>query len=113
MMRAPILNRRLVLEQHYREPDGAGGYEEGWLALGTLWAEVRAGTGREQAGPGIPVGRVSYRITVPAAPVGALARPRPDQRLREGPRIFRIRAVAEHGTRGAYLTCFCDEEEPA
>lgn len=112
-MALPILNRRLVLEQHFREPDGAGGYTEGWLALGTLWAQMQAGAGREQAGPGIPVGRVSYRIIVPAAPVGALARPRPDQRLREGTRIFRIQAVAERGTRGAYLTCFCEEEEPA
>jgi head-tail adaptor len=112
-MRPPRLNRRLVLEQHYREPDSAGGYTEGWLALGTLWAELRAGVGREQPGAGIPVGRVPYRIVVPAAPVGAVSRPRPDQRFREGPRVFWIRAVAEHDARGAYLMCFCDEEEPA
>lgn len=112
-MRPPVLTRRVVLEEHFREDDGAGGYAERWEALGTLWAEIRAGTGREQAGPGVPMGRVAYRIIVPAALPGTLARPRPDQRLREGSRLFRILAVAEYDPRGAYLTCFCEEEEPA
>lgn len=112
-MRPPVLNRRLVLETHLREEDGAGGYVDYWLPMGTLWTEVRAGTGRERDGPGVPVGRVAYRIIVPAALPGALDRPRPDQRLREGARIFRIHAVAEHDRRGAYLCCFCEEEEPA
>ena len=112
-MSVPVLNRRLVLETHLEDFDGAGGHRPLWHGLGTLWAEVRAGTGREREGPGVPMGRVAYRITVPAAPTGSLARPRPDQRFREGERIFAILAVAERDTNGAYLTCFCEEEEPA
>jgi len=112
-MRGPRLTRRLILETHTREPDGAGGLVERWHPLGTLWAQVIAGPGREQAGPGVPMGRVQYRIIVPAAPMGAPGRPRPDQRFREGARLFRILAVAEHDPRGAYLLCHAQEEEPA
>lgn len=110
-MRAVRLTRRLVLEAPQTVPDGAGGHVLSWVVLGTLWAEVRPGTGREATGLGLPLGRVAYRITVPAAAPGAPSRPRPDQRLREGTRVFQIRAVAEAG-RG-FLTCFAEEEEPA
>ncbi|MGY6633262.1 MAG: head-tail adaptor protein [Alkalilacustris sp.] len=112
-MRTPALTRRLVLEAHVRGDDGAGGFLDHWAPLGTLWAELRSGIGREHPGPGMPVARVPYRIVVPAAPTGALSRPRPDQRFREGDRVFVIRAVAERDPCGAYLTCFCEEEEPA
>ncbi|WP_114964945.1 head-tail adaptor protein [Alkalilacustris brevis] len=113
-MSAPRLTRRLVLEAPETVADGAGGFTQGWAVLGTLWAELRAGTGRgARLGGVVPVGRIPWRITVPMAPPGALARPRPDQRLREGARVFRILAVAEADTRGAYLTCYCVEEEPA
>lgn len=112
-MSAPRLTRRLLLETPAPQPDGAGGLVEGWDPVGTLWAQVTAGPGREQAGPGVPLGRVAYRIVVPAAPMGAPGRPRPDQRFREGTRLFRILAVAEHDLRGAYLLCHAEEEEPA
>lgn len=112
-MNPPRLTRRLVLETHLLDSDGSGGFVDRWLPVGTLWADVRAGTGSEQAGPGVPIGRVAYRIVVRAAPPGSPARPRADQRLREGTRLFRILAVAEHDRSGGYLTCFAQEEEPA
>jgi hypothetical protein len=37
-------------------------------------------------------------------------RPRPDQRLREGARIFTILAVGDSDPTGRYLTCFTQEE---
>lgn len=112
-MSAPRLSRKLVLEEAQRLPDGAGGYTLSWFALGELWAEVRAGTGRERAGEFVTLSTVPYRITVRAAPQGAESRPRPEQRFREDARIFRILAVAEAGPRGEYLTCFAHEEVPA
>ena len=112
-MRPPVLNRRLALETHLTDADGAGGHKAVWHRLGILWAEVRSGAGREREGPGVPMGRVAYRITVPCAPPGSLSRPRPDLRFREGARIFVILAVAECDDAGAYLTCHCEEEEPA
>ncbi|WP_343079350.1 head-tail adaptor protein [Ostreiculturibacter nitratireducens] len=112
-MSAPRLNRKLVLEEATRSPDGAGGFTLSWAALGELWAEVKAGMGRERAGEFVTLSTVPFRITVRAAPQGAASRPRPEQRFREGARIFRILAVTEDGPRGEYLTCFAHEEVPA
>ncbi|WP_322865508.1 head-tail adaptor protein [Aquicoccus sp. G2-2] len=109
-MKVVTLNRRLVLEAPERLPDGAGGFSEGWTMLGTLWAQVDARTGREKQGEAVPVSNVGYRITLRAAPVGHSMRPQPDQRLRDGTRVFRILAVAEAAPDGRYLTCFAEEE---
>ena len=112
-MSAPRLNRRLVLEEAQRVADGAGGFVLAWVALGTLWARVEAGTGRERAGEFVTLSSVACRITVRAAPQGAPSRPKPEQRLRDGLRVFRITAVTEADAEGHYLTCFAQEEVPA
>lgn len=104
------LTRKLVLETPAKAPDGAGGFVESWQALGTLWAEVEARTGREKAGAFATVSSMAFRITVRGAPVGSDQRPRPDQRFREGSRIFRILAVSERDARGQFLLCFAEEE---
>lgn len=109
-MSGPRLNRRLTLESPERVADGLGGYSEGWTALGVLWAEVTARSGRETSAVGAPVSRVGYRIVVRGAPVGHVKRPKVDQRFRDGSRIFPIRAVAEQDSAGRYLVCFADEE---
>lgn len=109
-MRLPHLNRQLVLEAAQQVEDGAGGFYETWSALGTLWAEVKARTGRERERETAATARVEYRITVRAAPQGAVSRPKPGQRFRDGPRYFRILAVADRSTDGRFLTCFATEE---
>ncbi|PIE14417.1 MAG: phage tail protein [Rhodobacterales bacterium] len=109
-MKPVHLNRKLVLEAPDQLPDGAGGFTRVWVALGEHWAEVTARTGREKAGEAVPVSNVGFRITVRGAPVGSEGRPKPEQRFREGARIFRILAVAEHDRDGRYLTCYADEE---
>lgn len=111
-MTVPHLSRALVLEQAERVPDGAGGFSTSWAALGTLWAEVLPGTGRDPAGEEVVLTSVSYRITVRAAPPGADSRPKPGQRLREGARVFAILAVTERDPGGRWLVCFCREEAP-
>ncbi|MGR3803876.1 phage head closure protein [Marinibacterium profundimaris] len=112
-MSRPRLNRKLVLESRDRVPDGAGGKTRNWEALGTLWAEVTARSGRERSSAGLPVSRSSYEIKVRAAPVGSPSRPRPDQRFREGERIYAIRAVTETDSGSRYLVCYADEEVTA
>jgi head-tail adaptor len=107
----PVLSHALVLEVPERVSDGAGGYVEGWIALGTLWAEITARTGRETASSATPVSRMSHKIVVRGAPFGTPQRPKPQQRLRDGTRVFAIQAVAERDREGRYLTCFVDEEE--
>jgi len=113
MSRAPHLNRELALEAPVRIADGAGGFSEGWIELGRLWAEVRARSGRERDAGGLPLSQVGYRIVVRAAPVGAPSRPCPEQRFRDGARVFRIEAVAERDPQGRYLTCYAREEAVA
>jgi len=109
-MKTPPLNRKLTLEAAIRTADGAGGFTETWSALGTLWASIRAGTGREADAAGLSISTAPYRITVRAAAPGAPSRPVAGQRLRHGSRIFRILAVAEADAGVRYLTCFAREE---
>lgn len=112
-MNAPQLKHLLVLEQATLAPDGGGGFTPTWAEVCTHWAEITSGAGRAVAGEEVFLSQVPYRITLRAAPVGSTARPRPDQRLRQGPRIFTILAVAERDSAGKYLVCFCREEVPA
>jgi head-tail adaptor len=108
------LTRKLVLEEPQKVSDGAGGFSEVWVVLGILWADVRAGAGREREAAGLfTVSTVPYRITVRAAPHGAPSRPKPDQRFRDGDRLFRILAVTERDAKGVYLECFAREEVSA
>lgn len=103
------LSRKLVLEAQDSVPDGAGGFAVAWIPLGTMWAEMTARTGREDFIAGQARPRVRYRILVRGAPVGSASRPRPDQRFREGARVFSILSVAEHDSHGRYLEIQAEE----
>ena len=109
-MSAPQLNRSLVLEAPLKVADGSGGYTRDWEPMGVLWAEVKAGSGRERAERAATLSRVPYRITVRAAPYGAPSRPVAGQRFRDGERVFQIFAVAEKDAHAAFLTCHAEEE---
>lgn len=109
----PKLTRKLTLEARVQTSDGAGGFTESWVERGTLWAEVKHRTGRQVRGrPAASVSLTSYRILVRAAPFDSPSRPKPEQRFREGARIYRILAVAEADPQARFLTCFADEEVP-
>jgi head-tail adaptor len=107
------LTRKLILEAPQNVADGTGGFTQSWAVLGTLWGDVAAGSGRETAGVEVTMAAVPYRITVRGAAVGSTARPKPEQRLRDGTRVFTILAVTERDSDGRYLTCFAREEVPA
>jgi head-tail adaptor len=103
------LRRRLVLEERELAPDGAGGFATAWRPLGTVWAEVEPRAGREDLIGGRVVARMKYRMLLRAAPVDAPSRPRPEQRLREGARVFNILTVAEHDPAGRWLEIIAEE----
>lgn len=107
------LTRPMLLEDPVITPDGAGGHALDWVPLGTLWCELRPGAGSERRGPIAPEGRMLFRIYLRAAPQGSPQRPRPDQRLREGGRVFTLLAVSEADAAGAWLVCHAREEVPA
>lgn len=110
-MGAPRLNVQLVLEAAERQGDGMGGHQVLWRELGTLWAEMDAGSGRERHAEVGPQSVVRWRITVRGVPIGDPRRPAAGQRLRLGDRLFRIEAVAERDPAGRWLTCFAREED--
>lgn len=45
-MRAGPLRHRCAVQKQTRIPDGMGGYEEGWLEIRSIWAEITIPTGR-------------------------------------------------------------------
>ena len=105
-----ILNRRLTLEELSQDSDGAGGFVNNWVTLGTHWARLRSGSGPEALGGDAVLSSVPDVVTVRAAPFGAPSRPRADQRFREGARVFRILSVADDDRHPNYLICRCVEE---
>ncbi|PUB13130.1 head-tail adaptor protein [Yoonia sediminilitoris] len=109
-MKRPLLTRSLTLEAPLQVSDGAGGYTHEWQTLGFLWAQLKAGSGRERASFAATVSRVPYRIIVRASPYGSPSRPVAGQRFRDGERIWKIDAVGEHDAYGQFLTCYTQEE---
>lgn len=109
-MPRPLLNTELVLEEPLMIGDGGGGFRTVWTPIGTLWGEVKTSSARERAVGGRTVSEISHQITVRGAPNGSPRRPKPTCRFRSGDRIFAIRGVSEQDVRGAYLTCWTDEE---
>lgn len=109
-MRPVRLTHPLVLEARTGLPDGAGGREPGWVALGTLWAEMRLHSGGERTEAGLALSRLSWRVIVRAGGAGATSRPVAGQRFRDGARVLAVEAVAMEDPAGRYLTCFCREE---
>lgn len=107
-MAVPNLTTQLALEQPDRIADGMGGYVTTWRRLGALWAQMDAGSGREDGA----ISAVRWRISVRGAPVGDARRPKAGQRFRMGDRLFAIEAVAERDPLGAFLTCHAREENP-
>ena len=108
-MREPKLNRSLVLETAVRVTDGAGGYTTRWEPLGVVWAEVVGKTGRHLQQGQHAAALQAVRITMRAAPQGAVSRPKAGQRLLEGTRTYEIIAVADHPRDPRFLVCDTQE----
>ncbi|MGB0960495.1 MAG: phage head closure protein [Halocynthiibacter sp.] len=109
-MKTPRLIRKLGLEAAERVSDGAGGYSEVWTTKGTLWADIVAHSGQETAQASTTVSRLKLSIITRSALPDAPDRPRPDQRFRDGGRLYLIQSVAEYDSTGRYLKCSCVEE---
>ena len=109
-MKPVHLGRLLVLEASVRVSDGAGGFVENWAPVGSIWAEISPGQGRDRGGEEVTLASVPYRIVVRGAQQGAARRPIAGQRFRDGSRVFAILAVTERDPAGLYLTCFAREE---
>lgn len=102
-------HRKLVLEARQAAPDGAGGLTESWAPVAEHWANLSVRGAREGSAAGRGVSRVSHRAMIRFLPYGDPARPRPDQRFREGQRVFAIIGVSEADERRGLLTCWLEE----
>lgn len=101
--------RKLVLEARVSAPDGAGGSVENWEAVGTHWAAIQARSARESVVSGRQASRVSHKAEIRYAPFGDARRPTPEQRFREGVRVFAIVGVSEADDRRERLVCWLQE----
>jgi head-tail adaptor len=90
--------------------DGGGGRIVSWSRVGEAWAELRPVSAWEREAVGTRHAAVSHRVTLRAAPRGALGRPAAGQRFTDGSRSLLIRAVAEADLRGQRLICWVEEE---
>ena len=106
----PRLDRKVALEERAMVPDGAGGFSGSWTPLGTLWADFTPRTGRGAPHDEVAASLTLFDVVVRSAPVGAPSRPRPGQRLVEGPRSFSIVSVTAHKTLNNFLTLKVEEE---
>lgn len=101
------LRRRLVLEAPVATPDGLGGATQGFETVAALWGQVEWLSGSEQWRMGRPEQLATHRVTLRwRAGVDA------GQRLRDGERIFDIRAVVDPDDGRRRLICLVEEVKP-
>jgi SPP1 family predicted phage head-tail adaptor len=101
------LRRRLVLEAPVSTPDGLGGATQGFETVAALWGQVEWLAGGEHWRMGRPEQVATHRVTLRwRAGVDA------GQRLRDGERIFDIRAVADPDDGRRRLFCLVEEIKP-
>ncbi|KPF65508.1 hypothetical protein IP69_17580 [Bosea sp. AAP35] len=106
---APIgaLRRRLTLEAPVATPDGLGGATLTFETVAALWARLEWLSGGEHWRRGRPEQAATHRVTLRwRSGVDA------GQRLRDGDRLFDIRAVADPDGSRRHLICLVEEISP-
>lgn len=106
---APVgtLRRRLMLEAPVAAPDGLGGTTQAFETVAALWAQLEWLSGGERWRRGRPEQVATHRVMMrwrPSVDAG--------QRLRDGDRLFDIRAVADPDGSRRRLICLVQEVSP-
>ena len=100
------LRHRLTLEQLDRVSDDGGGFSESWVAVATLWCDLRPMAGSETVEADRLAGRVSHEIALRYRPGVA-----PAMRFTDGARVFHIVSVIDVDERHRWLKCLCEERD--
>ncbi|RDJ22996.1 head-tail adaptor protein [Bosea caraganae] len=101
------LRRRLILEAPVATPDGLGGATQVYATVAALWAQVEWMSGDERWRAGRPEQFATHRVTLRwRAGLDA------GQRLRDGARIYEIRAVDDPDGSRRRLICLVEEARP-
>jgi SPP1 family predicted phage head-tail adaptor len=101
---AGALNSRVILEAPQATPDGAGGQAIAWVAVATLWAELRPAGGGETFAFERAEPTVGWRVRIRFRDDVA-----PNMRFAIGPRVLEIRAAFDPDGRRAFLECLAEE----
>ncbi|MBA4335118.1 MAG: head-tail adaptor protein [Methylobacterium sp.] len=105
--RVGALRRRLLLEAAMTTPDGLGGTTQVYETVAAVWAQLEWIAGGERWRLGRPEQVATHRVTLRwRAGVDA------GQRLRDGDRLFDIRAVADPDGGRRRLVCLVQEIGP-
>ncbi|MCZ8042544.1 MAG: phage head closure protein [Beijerinckiaceae bacterium] len=105
--RVGALRRRLLLEAVVTTPDGLGGTTQVYETVAAVWAQLEWIAGGERWRRGRPEQVATHRVTLRwRAGVDA------GQRLRDGDRLFDIRAVADPDGGRHRLVCLVQEIGP-
>jgi SPP1 family predicted phage head-tail adaptor len=105
--RVGALRRRLLLEAAMATPDGLGGTTQVYETVAAVWAQLEWIAGGERWRLGRPEQVATHRVTLRwRAGVDA------GQRLRDGDRLFDIRAVADPDGGRRRLVCLVQEIGP-
>ncbi|MDZ4789674.1 MAG: phage head closure protein [Hyphomicrobiales bacterium] len=99
------MRRRVIIEAPQRASDGAGGFNETWASVATVWARVHARGGAERMRADRLASIVSHDITIRWR-AGVL----PTMRIRFGQRVVEIIAKVEDERRRV-LICECEERD--
>lgn len=102
-----VLRRRLVLEGPVATPDGLGGATQTFEILAAVWGRIEWLGGGERWRMGRPEQVATHRITLRwrgGVDTG--------QRLRDGTRLYDIRAVADPDDGRRRLVCLVEEISP-
>lgn len=101
------LKRRLSLEAPVTAADGLGGRTQGFATEAAFWAQFEWLSGGEHWQRGRPEQRATHRVTLrwrSGLDAG--------KRLRDGERLFDIRAVADPDGGRRRLVCLVEEVTP-
>jgi SPP1 family predicted phage head-tail adaptor len=96
----------LTLEELNRVADDGGGFTESWVAVATVFADLRPISGSERVDADRLTGSVTHDVVLRYR-AGVV----PAMRFREGTRIFQIVAVIDVDEQHRWLQCLCEERE--
>lgn len=98
------LNRRVILQDMVRTPDGAGGSEATWNAIAELWAKIRPRHAGEHLVADAVTSAATHMITIRYR--NGLT---PDMRFVAGSRVFEIVSVIDEKEANCWHMCLCRE----
>ncbi|MEM7751417.1 MAG: phage head closure protein [Pseudomonadota bacterium] len=101
------LRHRVTVQYPTRNEDDGGGATTAWVPLATVWAQIKARTGREIFQADSPTARGAFRVVIRYR-----SDVDPTMRLLWGDRVLEVLAVGDEDGTKRWLSCECEEYGP-